>query len=270
MQIESSEAIVLRTHAFSESDLVVSLLTASSGKLSGIAKGAKNSKRRFAGTLRTFSHVRADWRQRAGAELVFLDRAALVRPWRQLGDSLDRFAAASHVVELADKMTAEREVGDGLFHLVLSALDRLETAEPGPATLLVFDLAALRIAGVSPELFRCERCRAPLERERLPARISPSRGVILCRDCAPPGDGGFVLSRQALDLLRQAPGDTRGASLWANEPIAGTGFSPGLCDEVSRALTLLVQPHLRSRLRTLDSLGTTLTRPLVAAGRYPA
>lgn len=269
MQTESSAAIVLRTHVFGESDVVVSLLTATSGKLSGIAKGAKNSRRRFSGTLQTFSHIRIDWRHRAGTELVFLERAVLARPWRQLTQSLDRFAVASHVVEVADKMTAEREVGDDLFHLVRSTLERLEQAEPAPLTAARFDLAALRVAGVAPDFARCERCRCELAGDRLPARISPARGAVLCRGCASPGDGGAILSRAVLEVLRSAPDVSRGAELWAGEGVPGDVAPIAQSEELSRALTVLLQPHLRSRLRTLETLGATLSRPLAAAGRYP-
>ena len=44
---EATPAIVLRTRDYSESDRIVTLLTATAGKLGGIAKGAKASRRRF-------------------------------------------------------------------------------------------------------------------------------------------------------------------------------------------------------------------------------
>ena len=44
---ESTPAIVLRTRDYAEADRIVTLLTRDVGKLSGIAKGAKASRRRF-------------------------------------------------------------------------------------------------------------------------------------------------------------------------------------------------------------------------------
>jgi len=60
----STPALVLRTRPFGESDRIVTLLTEQHGKVAGIAKGAKNSRRRFAGTLEPFVLIRAVFRQR--------------------------------------------------------------------------------------------------------------------------------------------------------------------------------------------------------------
>src|SRR6202030_1142492 len=53
---EATPAIVLRTRDYMESDRIVTLLTEQAGKLGGIAKGAKASRRRFEHRLPTLSH----------------------------------------------------------------------------------------------------------------------------------------------------------------------------------------------------------------------
>src|SRR5216683_4304241 len=72
---EASPAIVLRTRDYSESDRIVTLLTREFGKLSGIAKGAKVSRRRFERKLEVFSHVMLYFRRRPRGELVFITKA---------------------------------------------------------------------------------------------------------------------------------------------------------------------------------------------------
>src|ERR1700675_2473168 len=52
---QSHEAIVLRSRPYGESDKIVSFLTADAGKLTGIAKGAKNSRGGFANSLHPFT-----------------------------------------------------------------------------------------------------------------------------------------------------------------------------------------------------------------------
>ena len=64
---------VLRSRPYGESDRIVTLITEEHGKITGIAKGAKNSRRRFGGTLEPFLHVRIVFRQRPASELVFLE-----------------------------------------------------------------------------------------------------------------------------------------------------------------------------------------------------
>jgi DNA repair protein RecO len=96
----ATPAFVLHTRSFGESDRIVILITEQHGKVAGIAKGAKNSRRRFAGTLEPFVHVRAVFRQRPASDLVFLLRCELLGVFRAFTRDLDRFAAGSYVLEL--------------------------------------------------------------------------------------------------------------------------------------------------------------------------
>jgi DNA repair protein RecO (recombination protein O) len=49
MPLKESEAIVLRTYPFRKSDLLVLLFTRAEGKVHGVARAAKKSRRRFGG-----------------------------------------------------------------------------------------------------------------------------------------------------------------------------------------------------------------------------
>jgi len=51
MALKESEAIVLRTYPLREADLLVTLFTRLEGKVRGVARSAKKSKRRFGGAL---------------------------------------------------------------------------------------------------------------------------------------------------------------------------------------------------------------------------
>src|SRR5947209_12393412 len=68
-----SEAIVLRTYPLHESDLLVTLFTRVEGKVKGVARAAKKSKRRFGGALEPLTLVRAYYDDREGKELARLD-----------------------------------------------------------------------------------------------------------------------------------------------------------------------------------------------------
>ena len=103
---QTTEAIILRTRAYAESDKIVTFLSDDAGKLTGIAKGAKNSRRRFANCLDPFTRVRVHFRTRPGASLVFMDSCDLLRPPGALVDPA-KFAYGSYLVELVDQLTAE-------------------------------------------------------------------------------------------------------------------------------------------------------------------
>ena len=59
MSLKQSEAIVLRTYPLHEADLLVTLFTRVEGKVRGVARSAKKSKRRFGGSLEPLTYVRA-------------------------------------------------------------------------------------------------------------------------------------------------------------------------------------------------------------------
>jgi DNA repair protein RecO (recombination protein O) len=268
VHVVSTPAIVLRAVDYGESDRIVTFLTRDTGKLSGIAKGAKRSQRRFGGALGLFAHVTLQYRQRPGAELAFLERTLLIRPWKALLGSLERYAAATHVVEVADKMTLEHEVGDDLYRVVLGALARLDAADPGPATLRLFELAALAACGYGPELEACVACRRPFGAHGAPARIAPAAGGAACGLCAEPNGAAASLSAAAVACLAQmqravveASRDRARGTEWLYEVEAVLPASLGrtVAGEVSAALAALLVPHVRGRLRAAELLGPILS-----------
>ncbi|HZR81354.1 MAG TPA: DNA repair protein RecO [Candidatus Binatia bacterium] len=267
MQLLSTPAIVLRAHDYGESDRIVTFLTRDGGKLSGIAKGAKRSQRRFAGALGLFCHVTLDYRHRPSAELAFLERAVLIRPWKSILDSLERFAAATHVVEVADKMTVEHEVGDELYSVVLAALARIDAAEPGPATLRLFELATLAACGYRAELASCVVCRGSLLNGGGAPRLAPASGGAACARCAPRDDATTAVSPSAIAHLASMqealarPGVRVDAgALLDVEAAAVAGLTHALAREMAAALAALLAPHLRGRLRSAAVLGPILGR----------
>ncbi len=55
--LKQSEAIVLRSYPLREADLLVSFFTRQEGKLRGVARAAKKSKKRFGGSLEPLTRV---------------------------------------------------------------------------------------------------------------------------------------------------------------------------------------------------------------------
>lgn len=267
----ATPAVVLRAVDYGESDRIVTFLTRDAGKIAGIAKGAKRSQRRFAGGLGLFSHIALHYRHRPGADLVFLERVQILHPWKRLLDSLERYAAASHVIELADKMTLENEVGDDLYRVVLAALRRIDRAEPGPATLRLFELATLAACGYRSEWRLCVLCRRPLDVDRVAARVAPAAGGAACGGCASSGSGetGVTLSAGALaGLLAMQAAIGRpvsaGACPFDDEDSIATALGRDGAREVGLALSALIAPHLRGRLLSAALLGPVVRGGIVS------
>src|SRR5436305_14282240 len=73
-----SEALILRTYPFHEADLLVTFFTRGEGKIRGVAKAAKRSKRRFRGALDPLTHVTAHWEEKENQELLRLDPCDII------------------------------------------------------------------------------------------------------------------------------------------------------------------------------------------------
>src|SRR6185295_17669 len=122
----SSAAIVLRSWKHGESDKIVSFLSRDFGKISGIAKGALRSRKRFVNALEPFTHVRLGFRTRSSSDLCFVESADIVRAPRKVGLDLDRYAFSTYVVELVDSMIEGREADASTFELVEHTLERID------------------------------------------------------------------------------------------------------------------------------------------------
>ncbi len=152
---EATPAIVLRTRDYMESDRIVTLLTERAGKLGGIAKGAKASRRRFEHRLEPFSHVMLYFRRRLHGQLVFITRAeaADLHPFR-LEDDLGRLALGSYMLELTDALTSEDAEAADAYHLLAEALAALAISAARPALRQAYELKLLRWAGFGMEFDR--------------------------------------------------------------------------------------------------------------------
>jgi DNA repair protein RecO (recombination protein O) len=165
MALRESEAIVLRTYPMREADLLVTLFTRVEGKVRGVARSAKKSKRRFGGALEPLTYVRAFYDVRERQELARLDACEVLESPLASEVSYPRAVALGHIAELLDELLPDREANDAVFRLTLSVLHVLTGPEIWmPVTY--FDLWLTRLVGFLPELSECVVCGRKLNGER--------------------------------------------------------------------------------------------------------
>src|SRR5438552_17650000 len=70
MPLYATDALILRTYKLGESDRIVVFLTGDRGKRRGVAKNARQSRRRFGGGLEPMTHARVGYFERERRELV--------------------------------------------------------------------------------------------------------------------------------------------------------------------------------------------------------
>jgi DNA repair protein RecO (recombination protein O) len=165
MPLKESEAIVLRTYPFRESDLLVTLFTRTEGKVRGVARAAKKSRRRFGGALEPLTYIKLAYEDRERQELARLDACEVLDSPLTSEVSYPRAIALGHVAELLDELLPDREANDAVFRLALSVLAQLRGQDFWmPVTY--FDLWMARLMGYLPELSECLACGRPLNGSR--------------------------------------------------------------------------------------------------------
>lgn len=239
---QTSEAIILRSRAYGESDKIVTFLTEDVGKLTGIAKGAKNSRRRFANCLDAFTRVRVHFRTRPGASMVFMESCDLLQRPEALSDPA-KFAYGSYLIELVDQLTAEAQPVRELYHLLAEGLDVLQHGAATAAFLRAFELRLLHHAGYEPQLQHCARCHRPvLSAER--AFLDPLDGNIICSACRANGQSVVAVAGEtlaALDAIKtERLGDARGHR-----------FTTTTAAEAAQLMSRLLALHLPRPLRSV-------------------
>jgi DNA repair protein RecO (recombination protein O) len=178
-------AIVLRTWPFGESDKIVSFLTENHGKLTGIAKGAKRSRKRFVNSLEPFSLVNLRFQDRAHSNLAFIVAADLTFGFKHLLTSLEKISFASYLVEITDGLIGEREENRLVFLHLKDGLAHLDEQSTSLTFLTSFELKLLKLAGYQPLLEGCRRCgRERWDRCATRWHFSPRDGGILCEPCS--------------------------------------------------------------------------------------
>lgn len=197
-----TEAVVLRSWSYGESDKIVSFLTRDHGKIRGIAKGAKRSRRRFVNTLEPFSLLRLRFQERSPGSLAFIQGCDFIEVFRHLTSTLERIACASYLVEVTDELTRERDESRLLFEHLRDGLIFLEAQDPTQSFLTFYELKLLRLSGYQPVLGQCRRCARArgLEPENR-WRFSFPDGGLICESCSAFKKESWPVSVQALDAL---------------------------------------------------------------------
>ena len=237
---QASQAIILRTRAYGESDKIVTFLTEDAGKLTGIAKGAKNSRRRFANCLDPFTRVRAHFRSRPGASLVFMESCDLLEPVGPLVDPA-KFAYGSYLVELIDQLTAEAHPVRELYNLLAEGLAELRHGPATVAFLRAFELQLLYHTGYEPQLQHCGRCHRRLGAAA--AFLDPIHGSIVCAGCRSREEPLIPVGPRTLAALQKLKG------LRLNE-LRGYRLPGGVAAEAAQLTGRLLALHLPRPLRS--------------------
>ena len=183
-----TQALVLRTFDQGESDRLVHLYCEGLGRVSAIAKGARRSRRRFPGTLELFSLLEVRLVDPPRSALFRLEGARLIQPFEGLVRDMVRYALASQVLELLDRLAPERQPETGLLRFAVGVLDVIAQDEPDRLLALLVLVKLIARLGYRPTLVRCGLCDAELGSRDVRVGFDPRHGGAVCATCQPADD----------------------------------------------------------------------------------
>jgi DNA repair protein RecO len=147
MPLHTTDALILRTYTLGESDRIVVFLTRDRGKKRGVAKNARQSRRRFGGALEPLTYGRVGYVERERRDLVRLD---YVEPLRSPLSAIDGEALGyvSYFAELIDEWAQEADPNETLFRLGASMTEAIAGGVPIEPLARYFEYWLLRLQGV--------------------------------------------------------------------------------------------------------------------------
>jgi DNA repair protein RecO (recombination protein O) len=179
-----TEAIVLGAIDYGESDRIVTFCTADFGKIRGIAKGARRSRKRFANAIEPFCCSRILFSRRSPDSLALIEGCDVLSHFPGIRSDLEKTLAACCLIDLTDQFTPEDKKSEASFCLLLDFLRLLEETVLTEALLRFFEIRLLRISGYDPVLDRCISCKTPIVKEAA-YRFDAAKGGLTCNVCAP-------------------------------------------------------------------------------------
>ena len=147
MPLHATEALILRTYKLGESDRIVVFLTRDRGKKRGVAKNARQSRRRFGGALEPLTYGRVGYVERERRDLVRLDYVEAVRSPLAAADG-EALGYVSYFAELVDEWAQEADPNEALFRLGVSMVEAMVKGVPIQPLARYFEFWLLRLQGV--------------------------------------------------------------------------------------------------------------------------
>jgi len=189
MPLYTTDALILRTYKLGESDKIVVFLTRDRGKKRGVAKNARQSRRRFGGALEPLTCGRVGYVERERRDLVSLHYVETVRSPLSAIDG-EALGYVSYFAELIDEWAPEADPNETLYRLGASVVDAIAVGVPIEPLARYFEYWLLKLQGVYEPDVRLS--------------VEAKSFLLAARSVSPFGLGSVPVSREALVELEMA------------------------------------------------------------------
>jgi len=162
MPARETEAIILKTFPLGEADRLVSFFGRSSGRMRGVAAGARRVKNRYGSTLEILSHVQIWYVEKETRDLVRIQQADLLESFHKAQSDYGLSTGLAVISEISELILPEHEVSEAMFRLILLVAREVERTGDWNLPLSYFAFWTVRLGGWLPRFDRCVVCDAGL------------------------------------------------------------------------------------------------------------
>lgn len=152
MMEERAKGIVLRVRPLTETSLIAHWLTATQGRLSTVAKGARRPKSAFRGKLDLFHTCELSFARSRRSDLHTLRELQLMEARPSLRQDMGRLRQAGYAARLVELATEADTPVPSVFALVEEFLGAVCADPPRALTVMAFELRLLAELGLTPDL----------------------------------------------------------------------------------------------------------------------
>lgn len=150
MAILTTEAVLLRRREIRETSLLLTLLTQSAGKVTGLLKGVRGPRGTVDGFLEPFTVQTVVYYERPRSDIDLITHCDLVEPFLALRRDLAKTAYAGYFCELADHLVQPRDPHPEFYDLLVRMLTALQESPVPSQIARLFEVRVLAAGGVLP------------------------------------------------------------------------------------------------------------------------
>ena len=229
-------AIIMRIRELGETDLLVDFITPDNGRLRGIAKGARKSRRRFANCLDLFCLANLEYEIKKKGDLHLLHSCKLVQAFPGLRSDFSALSLASYMIELTEILFPLGVADRHMFELLEAALVLLDEGGKNEPLRIHFEARAMTLGGYRIHLDKCCSCGRPYTGEGR-AVFMRGKGGIACLKCG----------RESKLSPGMEPVGVKGLSALQSAAL-GKGEAFRMAEETIREIKAVLKMHIEYRI----------------------
>jgi DNA repair protein RecO (recombination protein O) len=246
MPARETEAIILKTFPLGEADRLVSFLGRTSGRMRGVAGGARRIKNRYGSTLEVLSHVQIWYVEKETRDLVRIQQCDLLESFHKAQSDYGLSTGLAVVSQVSELVLPEHEAAESMFRLILLTVREVDRRSDWVLPLSYFAFWAVRLGGWLPRFDRCSVCETPFG--TLPGHYAAWEDGLRCEKCKRPGMRALHLAGRQL------------AEMFAGQRLDNIESTESLrvaAKELREASLDWIEFHIERKLGTRSLLETT-------------